>query len=275
MGDKTKKGPGSHTPKPEMAKRNAFKLRGGTGNMNPFAKMSEKGLINPLQERKPATDGGGRVEMEPGRFEKYAMADAGGLRHAQLTARRERQKSKIENLNEREDKYTEKVQQKISKATDRKAKLKEKIDKNIDRREGRRNFRGKRNVALTALATGLLGAEYKDVPQEKYTSISIPAGLDPKQVPNYVNSLTNVRTSTNNPIDPNTGKPITGWVNYNLDPNQPFDYNPQTGEMTFTSTPTHRETGDAIYSRKKLTWNPRTAVERIKKGVDFVKTNIM
>lgn len=269
MGKKNKTyGPSAHPI-------SSFKLRGGTGNMNPFAKMAEKGLINPLQERKPPTDGGGRVEVDPGKFEKFAGKDAGGLRHAQLTARRERQKSKIENLNEREDKYTEKVQQKISKATDRKAKLKEKIDKNISRREGKRNLRGFRNFALTTGTIGLLGAEYKDVPQEQYTSINIPAGLDPKQVPDYVNSLTNVRTSVNNPIDPNTGKPITGWVNYNLDPNQPFDYNPQTGEMTFTSTPTHRETGDAIYSRKKLTWNPKTAVQRIKKGVDFVKTNIM
>ena len=275
MGRKTKKGAKSKPILPTMRERNVFELRGGTGNINPLTKMAEKGLINPLERRKPPTDGGERVEVQPGKFEKFAGKDAGGLRHTQLTARRERQKSKIENLNEREDKYTEKVQQKITKATERKAKLKEKIDKNIDRREGKRNLRGFRNVALASGAIGLLGAEYKDVPQERYTSISIPAGLDPKQVPDYVNSLTNVRTSVNNPIDPNTGKPITGWVNYNLDPNQPFDYNPQTGEMTFTSTPTHRETGDAIYNRKKLTWSPRTALERIKKGVQFVKTNVM
>lgn len=47
MGDKTKKGAGSKTIKPEMRKRNIFELRSGGGNINPYAKMADKGLINP------------------------------------------------------------------------------------------------------------------------------------------------------------------------------------------------------------------------------------
>ena len=45
MGRKTKRGATSKPIKPTMKERSVFELRGGTGNMNPFAKMSEKGLI--------------------------------------------------------------------------------------------------------------------------------------------------------------------------------------------------------------------------------------
>ena len=46
MGKKDKKyGPSAHPP-------SSFQLRGGRGNMNPYAKMADKGLINPLQRRK-------------------------------------------------------------------------------------------------------------------------------------------------------------------------------------------------------------------------------
>ena len=45
MGKKHQKqiGPKAHPP-------SSFKLRGGGGNMNPYAKIADKGLINPLME---------------------------------------------------------------------------------------------------------------------------------------------------------------------------------------------------------------------------------
>jgi len=49
MGRKTKRGATSKPIKPTMKERSVFELRGGGGNMNPYAKMADKGLINPLQ----------------------------------------------------------------------------------------------------------------------------------------------------------------------------------------------------------------------------------
>tara|TARA_B100001287_G_scaffold119509_1_gene100673 strand:+ start:4082 stop:4234 length:153 start_codon:yes stop_codon:yes gene_type:complete len=47
MGKPTKKGAKSKPIKPTMKQRNIFELRSGGGKINPYAKMADKGLINP------------------------------------------------------------------------------------------------------------------------------------------------------------------------------------------------------------------------------------
>lgn len=264
-----------------------YKQKPGRGPINKYGTLQQKGLIKPsvLQEKgKPATDAGGRVKMnDPTKFqqfEKFAGADAGGLRYNLLEARAKSKEQKIDRLKTGDsDEYSKKVQTKISKAEEKIGKFTEKQKKITKKREGNKGKRGFRNflVGSTLIgASAALGAEFEEVPQERYTSFNIPAGLDPKQVPDYVNTMTRHRTSVNNPVNPATGQEITGWIDYNLDPNQPFDYNQQTGELSFTSTPSYAETGQSVYSKRKLTgWSGKTAIERIKKGVQFVKTNIM
>lgn len=271
MGRKTKRGAASKPTEPIMGKRNAFELRGGTGNMNPFAKMSEKGLINPLQEKgKPATDAGGRVKpggKASGLLEHFAGKDAGGAQYKLLEARAARHRRIADELSmEGKETYTDesKVQ-----AHDRKAhKLEQKMLDVAERRAGKRKLRGARNFAI-ASTFGALGLDFEDRPKQTYTDMYIPKGMDPKDVPSYVNSISTSRSSVNNP------EGVAGWVNFNMDPNEPFRYDPETGNVGFMSAQKYRETGDYINMEKKPTWKISTAVDRVKKAAGFVKRNVM
>ena len=97
----------------------------------------------------------------------------------------------------------------------------------------------------------------------------IPKGMDPKDVPSYVNSISTSRSSVNNP------EGVVGWVNFNMDPNEPFRYDPETGNVGFMSAQKYRETGGYINTEKKPTWKLSTAVDRVKKAANFVKRNVM
>ena len=271
MGRKTKKGAKSKPIKPTMRERSVFELRGGTGNMNPFAKMAEKGLINPLQEKgRPATDAGGRVKQgdkASGLLEKFAMKDAGGLQYKLLGAREVRHHRIAGELSvEGKETYTDKS--KVQAHEKKRDKLYAKQTKVKARREGNRKLRGARNL-IVAGTLGGLGLDFEERPVETYTDMYIPKGMDPKDVPSYVNSISTSRSSVNNP------EGVAGWVNFNMDPNQSFRYDPETGNVGFMSAQKYRETGGYINTEKKPTWKLSTAVDRVKKAANFVKRNVM
>jgi hypothetical protein len=234
-----------------------FKLRGGSGNVNPFAKMSEKGLINPLQEQgKPKID-----------ITSLAGKDRGGLQYNLLGYRAGKKFDKMNQMEKDKnvDIYTSSKYQRIS---DKKQKLEDRQTKVAARREGNQKKRGIRN-AIIAGTIGGLGLDFEDTPVETYTDMYIPKGMNPKDVPSYVNSISTSRSSVNNP------EGVEGWVNFNMDPNKSFRYDPETGNVGFSSAQKYRETGDYINTRKKPTFRFSTAVNRVKKAADFVKRNVM
>ena len=91
MGHKTKKGAKSKPIKPTMAERNIFELRSGGGNINPYAKMADKGLINPLLVTKL-----GKTKPGDGRL-KHAIKTKVDTFKGKTKARRNA-RTKVENL---------------------------------------------------------------------------------------------------------------------------------------------------------------------------------
>lgn len=257
MGRKKKNyGPKAHPP-------SSFQLRGGTGNMNPFAKMSEKGLINPLQEKGRVKPG----DKAHGLLEKFAMKDAGGAQYKFLEARANRHR-RIAGEMKQEGKETYTKDSEVQAHNRRAQKLENKMGDVAKRRAGNRKLRGARNF-LVASTLGGLALDFEDTPVQTYTDMYIPKGMDPKDVPSYVNSISTSRSSVNNP------EGVEGWVNFNMDPNQSFRYDPETGNVGFMSAQKYRETGDYINMRKKPTFRLSTAVDRVKKAAQFVKRNVM
>ena len=254
----------------------AYKQQPGRGPINKYGPLQEKGLISPLQQGdRPATDAGGRVRMgnEPKGLERFAGKDAGGAQYKILEARAGRQWDKMKDM-EKDESANVYTSSEYQKAREKKKKFEDKQAKVVERRKGKRGLRGARNLAIGAVPVAL-GAEYKDVPQERYTNINIPKGMNPKDVPAYINSMSGSRISVNQPTDPNTGKPIEGWVNYNMTDQSSFDYDPQSGDVSFTSMPKYTETGDYVYNRKKLTWSAQKASDRVKKIAEFARKNML
>lgn len=252
-----------------------FQLRNGAGKMDPYSGIQKKGLITPITmvgDKRPATDGGGRVQ--PGGkannlLEKLAFKDKGGLQYHLLGHRAGRKFDKMTQMEKDEnvDIYTSSKYQKLSA---KKQKLEDRQTKVAARRAkpGHRTFRGVRNLlGLGGLVA--LTAERKEVPAGMYTNLTIPKGMDPKDVPAYVNQISSSRVSMDNP------EGVTGWINYNMDPNQSFNYDPSTGDLGFESNWKYRETGDYIYTKPDWTFSLNTAKRRIKGAANFIRQNLL
>lgn len=250
-----------------------FQLRNGAGKMDPYSGIQKKGLITPITkvgDKRPATDGGGRVQMGDkahGLLERLAGKDKGGLQYHLLGHRAARHRRIAGELKqEGKETYTDKSE---VQAHNRRAKhLEDKMAKVAARREGNRKLRGARNLALGFLPLAL-SAERKEVPSGMYTNLTIPKGMDPKDIPAYVNQISSSRVSMDNP------EGVTGWINYNMDPNQSFNYDPNTGDLGFESNWKYRETGDYIYTKPDWTFSLNTARKRIKGAASFIRENLL